>query len=156
MVFAMLKAMLISVGVVMTAILTMAFEPPGPAARLKAIAPSDALPVLLKRAVTPDDDFAAIPLPGPQDWLSVHRESGQTFDEFRRAQPNRPSEKRRILYLQPLDEFTQGPSGETLRRYAASFFQMQVKMLPPVNISPREFASRTNEKIQGRFLPLAD
>src|SRR5437016_11104818 len=144
MVFAMRNAMLISAWIVMAAIPTIAFEPPGRATRFEAIGATDTLPAVLQRAFAPADDFAPIPVPGPQDWLAVHREPGQTFDEFRGADPNRPDEKRYILYLQPLGEFEQRPSVEVLCQYAAGFFQIQVKLLPPVNISARQFASRTN------------
>jgi archaemetzincin len=122
----------------------MAFEPPGPAARLEAIGPTDSLPAALQRAFAPDGDFEPVPLPAAQDWLAVHQEPGQTFDDFRQAHPNRPDEKRRILYLQPLGDFGQGPSVETLREYAAGFFQMPVKTLPAAAIGAAGFTSRTN------------
>ena len=105
----------------------MGFEPPGPQKRLEAIGATNGLPAALQRAITPDDDFQPVPVPGPQDWLAVHREPGQTFDDFRRSQPNRPDTRRRIIYLQPLGDFRaqQSPSLEMLRQYAADFFQME-------------------------------
>jgi archaemetzincin len=125
--------------------LSMAFEPPDQLTRLEAIGPTNSLPVALERALTPDNDFAPVPVPGPQDWLAVHHETRQTFEEFRHSRPNRPNGKHRIIYLQPLGEFGEGPSLETLQQYAASFFQLEVKVLPPVNIAGADFTSRTNQ-----------
>jgi len=124
----------------------MGFEPPGPRKRLEAIGATNGLPAALQRAFTPDDGFQPVPVPGPSDWLAVHREPGQTFDDFRRSQPNRPDARRRIIYLQPLGDFRaqQSPSLEMLRQYAADFFQMEVKALAPISISASGVTSRTN------------
>jgi archaemetzincin len=46
-----------------------------------------------------------LPTPGPQDWLSVHDEKGQTFRAYLRAVPVTARGKRRILYIQPLGHF---------------------------------------------------
>ena len=126
----------------------MGFEPPGAAQRLEAIGATNGLPDPLQRALAPDGDFQPVPVPGPGDWLAVHREPGQTFEEFRRSQPNRPDARRRILYLQPLGEFPerQSPSLESLRQYAAGFFQVEVKALAPIGISASGFASRANPR----------
>ena len=124
----------------------MGFEPPRPQKRLEAIGATNGLPAALQRTFTPDDDFQPVPVPGPQDWLAVHREPGQTFDDFRRSQPNRPDARRRIIYVQPLGDFRaqQSPSLEMLRQYAADFFQMEVKALAPISISASGVTSRTN------------
>jgi archaemetzincin len=42
--------------------------------------------------------------PRPGDWLDQHREAGQTFDEYRASDPNRPTPARTTLYLQPLGD----------------------------------------------------
>jgi archaemetzincin len=39
------------------------------------------------------------------DWLDQHREVGQSFDEYRASDPNRPDEHRARIYLQPLGDF---------------------------------------------------
>ena len=124
----------------------MGFEPPGPQKRLEAIGATNGLPAVLQRALALDDSFQPVPVPSPSDWLAVHREPGQTFDDFRRSQPNRPDTRRRIIYLQPLGDFRaqQSPSLEMLRQYAADFFQMEVKALAPISISASGVTSRTN------------
>ena len=50
--------------------------------RLKAIGPVNGLPPALQRALA-TEDFTPLPAPGPQDWLALHPEPGQTFEEFR-------------------------------------------------------------------------
>src|SRR6266480_1422263 len=88
------------------AFFTMAFEPPSPEIRRAAIGDLSGLSPVLRRAFSADaSEFWPIPKPGPHDWLAVHPESGQTFDEFKASGANRPTESRRVIYLQPLGEF---------------------------------------------------
>lgn len=124
-------ALLLWVASVLAACPIMGFQPPGPQQRLEAIGTTEDLPAVLQRALTPEVDFQPIPVPGPHDWLTAHPEPGQTFDEFRRSQPNRPDTQHRVLYLQPLGGFPDqpNPSMERLREYAAGFFQVDVKVL---------------------------
>jgi archaemetzincin len=154
----MRQALFISIAIVVAVSSTMGFEPPGPQKRLKAIGATNGLPTALQRAFTPDDDFQPVPVPGPQDWLAVHREPGQMFDDFRRSQPNRPDARRRIIYLQPLGDFRaqQSPSLEMLRQYAAEFFQMEVKALAPIRISASGVTSRTNSMTDRRQILTGD
>jgi predicted Zn-dependent protease len=60
--------------------------------------------------------------------------------------------------LQPLGNFPekQSPSTEMLRQYAAAFFQMEVKILPSVNIVPGDFTSRTNRTTNRRQILTRD
>jgi archaemetzincin len=124
----------------------MQFKPPSQQERLAAIGSTAGLPPTLQRALTPDDGFAPLPEPGPNDWLSNHREDGQTFDEFVRARPNRPDAQRHKLYLQPLGEFPKGesPPLDRLREFAAAFFMMDVAVLPPLDLATGRITSRRN------------
>jgi archaemetzincin len=136
----------------------MGFEPPGPQERLEAIGPTKGLPALLQQAFTPDDSFQPVPVPGPSDWLAVHREPGQTFEQFQRSHSNRPDKQRRIIYLQPLGAFPrqQSPSLEELRDYANAFFQMEVKTLEPLSVDAGRFTSRTNSITRRRQILTED
>jgi archaemetzincin len=129
------------------AFLSMAFEPPSLEIRRAAVGDFAGLSPLLRRAFSTDaSEFEPIPKPGPNDWLTVHPESGQTFDEFRVSGANRPTETRRVIYLQPLGEFAadRSPPIEKLREFASAFFSMHVKALPPVSLSETKFTTRHN------------
>ena len=45
--------------------------------------------------------------PQPGDWLERFQEPGQTFEEYLKCDPVLPRGRRRILYVQPLGEFTE-------------------------------------------------
>ena len=125
----------------------MAFEPPSSETRRDAVGDLSGLPILLQRAFASDAaSFDPIPKPGPNDWLAVHEEPGQTFDEFKMSQPNRATQSRRIIYLQPLGDFApeRSPSIDKLREFAAAFFATEVKALPPISISVGKFTTRRN------------
>src|SRR5437016_12199247 len=72
--------------------IAMAFTPPSEKTIHDAIGDLRGLPIILQRTFTPDHAFDPIPKPGPNDWLAVHDEPGQTFDEFKASQPNRPTQ----------------------------------------------------------------
>jgi archaemetzincin len=125
----------------------MAFAPPSQNTIYDAIGNLNGLPVHLHCAFVPDaGSFDPIPNPGPNDWLAVHDEPGQTFDEFKASHSNRPTQSRRIIYLQPLGDFApdRSPSIDNLREFAAAFFAMEVKALPPVPIQSSKFSTRRN------------
>ena len=39
------------------------------------------------------------------DWLDEHEEPGQSFEEYHRSDPRRPTKALTAMYLQPLGEF---------------------------------------------------
>jgi archaemetzincin len=132
--------------VLLLLLMTMALEPSIPEMRRAAVGDLSALPHLLKRAFALDSlEFQPIPNPGPHDWLAVHHEPGQTFDDFRARRPNRPTSARHVIHLQPLGEFApeRSPSIAKLRDFAAAFFAMEVRVLPAVRISA-SFTTRRN------------
>src|SRR2546429_7522292 len=111
----------------------MAFEPPGSDVRRAAVGELTGLPPVLGRAFSADaSEFEPIPKPGPHDWLAVHPEPGQTFDEFKASDPNRPTGSRRVIYLQPLGEVAAAgrPPHRTPREVASASFSFQVKDPP--------------------------
>ena len=134
-----------------------AFEPPSAAERERAIGSTNGLPVSLCRAFRPTG-FAPMTKPGPNDWLAMHRESGQTFEQFTRANPNRPDTQRNKIYLLPLGSFPEkrSPPLITLRDYAAAFFGMEVEVLPAVPIDFKSTTTRTNQYTQKRQLLTSD
>jgi archaemetzincin len=125
----------------------MAFEPPTLEVKRAAVGDLAGLPAVLQRAFAPDSpEFESIPKPEPHDWLAVHREPGQSFDEFRTSRPNRPTSARRVIYLQSLSNFSadQNPSIEKLREFAAAFFAMEVNTLPSAAVHASKFTTRHN------------
>jgi archaemetzincin len=127
-------------------LVTMAFKPSSPEVRRAAVGDLSSLPPLLKRAFAPDfPNFQPIAHPGPHDWLAVHHEPRQTFDDFVALRPNRPTPARHIIYLQPVGEFPPegSPSIAKLCDFAAAFFAMEVKALPAVGIDA-SFSTRRN------------
>ena len=84
----------------------MAFEPPSAELKRAAVGDLTALSPAQQRPFAPDaPEFEPIPKPSPHDWLAVHDEPGQTFDEFKASRPNRPTQERHVIYLQPLGAF---------------------------------------------------
>ena len=111
--------------------------------RVAAIGPRNGLPPALARALDP---AAFVPLgkPAPNDWLASHTEPGQTFHQFVHADVNRPDAQRHKIYLQPLGRFgDDAPAPEVLRSYAAAFFMLEVKLLPPMPLDAK-ITSRAN------------
>jgi len=136
----------------------MDFKPPTLADRIKAIGETSGLPETLKKALEPGNDFEAIPVPKPGDWLAVHPEKGQSFDDFVKSRPNRPDKSRNKIYLQPLGDFPKYkiPLIENLQEYAAAYFCMQVEVLPSLTLSDRGITTRINNFTQKRQILTSD
>ena len=78
--------------------------------------------------------------PGPSDWLANHPESGQTYTQYTRCRPVKPTKARGVIYVQPLGKFN-----ETQRRivkltadFMGIYFDLPVKILDdlPLSIIP--------------------
>jgi archaemetzincin len=127
--------------------MAIAFTSPDEKTIRNAIGDLNGLPAVLQHAFTPDkNSFDPIPEPRPGDWRAVHNERGQTFDEFKASQPNRPTQQQHVIYLQPLGDFVpeHSFSNDKLREFAAAFFGLEVKVLPPVKIDGSTFVTRRN------------
>jgi archaemetzincin len=101
-------------------------------------------------AIKPLHTLMGEPLPG--DWLETQPEAGQTFVEYLKSDPVTPQGNRRILYIQPLGQFT-----ETERRivnltadYMGRFFNLPVKILDdmPLSIIPAGERRQTPVNVQ--------
>ncbi len=136
----------------------MSFQVPSKEQRLQAIGTTPGSSPILQRAFDPADDFEPVPAPGPNDWLAVHSESGQSFEQFVRSAPNRPDKKRNILYLQPLGEFREGaaPPLDSLREYAAAYFALEVRVLPSLSLDQQKITTRRNPASGNRQLLTTD
>jgi archaemetzincin len=75
--------------------------------------------------------------PGPGEWLAVHQEPGQTYDEYVRGKPIRPDATRRVIYVQPLGTLskTERKIVQLTADYMEPYFGLQVKILDELPLS---------------------
>jgi archaemetzincin len=71
------------------------------------------------------------------DWLSAHKESGQTFAEYRASDPNRPTKERTKIYLQPIGAGDEARNRviTLLREFMQLIFGLEVVMLPMLSLA---------------------
>ncbi len=148
----------ITIFLVLSAILAMAFKPPSATERIKALGETDGLGENLKRALEPGIDFRPIPKPKRGDWLDVHKESGQSFDDFVKGKQNKPDKTRNKIYLQPLGDFPKGniPFLDKLQEYAAFYFDMEVEVLPRLSLNDSKLTTRINSYTRKRQILTSD
>lgn len=74
--------------------------------------------------------------PGPHDWLSRHDEPGQSFAEYRRSDPVRPTEERARLYVLLLGPFseTQRAIVRTTASFLSLYFCLPVSFADPLGL----------------------
>ena len=122
------------------------FDRPSEYERLQALGNRFEEPAPLPALLTPNDDFPPIRLPRSGDWLAMHPEKGQSFDDYRHSGANQPDAARHVIYLLPIGDFDEesSPPLEEVRRYAAAFFQMEVTLLPAYQPHELEFEPRKN------------
>lgn len=80
--------------------------------------------------------------PKPGDWLAVHKEPGQTFEQYVASHPLRASAKLNTIYIQPIGKLTPGQQNvvNLAAEYIGSYFNLPVQLLPPLpleQIPPR-------------------
>ena len=93
---------------------------------------SDA-PAEIRALVSSAASTEPLPAPGGRDWLSIHDERGQTFQEFARS-ACRPQAGERTICLQPVDagDALSEARLSTLTAFAGAFFQRDTRVLPPL------------------------
>lgn len=66
------------------------------------------------------------------DWLDSHPEPGQTFGDYKKSTPVSPDDLHRIIYLQPLGDFTliQESIIAQTAQYLSLFFNLRTVVLP--------------------------
>ncbi len=86
--------------------------------------------------------FAVKAPPHPGDWVQSHRESQQSFDQYVRSAPARPTGERRAIVLQPLGTFSRRETAllYVVRDYLTAFFQMETRVASPLPLP--EFGMR--------------
>jgi len=68
--------------------------------------------------------------PRPGDWLDQHDEPGQTFRQYVRGRPVRPTKERGVIYVQPLGDFnrTQRKVIDLTAEFMGIYFDLPVKV----------------------------
>lgn len=89
--------------------------------------------------------------PQPGDWLQKHYELGQTYEQYLRSHPVRADDQRRVIYVQPLGEFSPAEKNVVAlaAEYLGVYFQLPVKVqqgLPLKDVPPT--ARRKHGKAQ--------
>lgn len=84
--------------------------------------------------------------PGPGDWLAQHAEPGQTFREYLACDPITPQGERRVIYVQPIGEFsaTQKKIVGLTADFMGRFFNLPVKVADslPASVIPAKARRR--------------
>ena len=124
----------------------LAFKIPDKTGRLSAIGSLEGLPPTLIRAFDPHTHFEPIHQPGPQDWLSVHPESKQTFEQYLKHGFIQPDGQRHTIYFQPIGNFPKdrSPSLKALKEFATAYFSLKVKILPALSVEEQKLTNRIN------------
>lgn len=124
----------------------MNFKPPDAKERMRAIGGLTILPEKFRKVFSPQFDFQPISPPQPGDWLDIHVEPGQTFSEYIKLNPPKPSSARGKIYLQPLGNFDpyKSPSLEILKDYGSIYFCLPTEILPLLNLESLPITSRQN------------
>ncbi|MCA9401967.1 MAG: hypothetical protein KC713_10085, partial [Candidatus Omnitrophica bacterium] len=75
--------------------------------------------------------------PGPYDWMAMHAEAGQGFEDFIKSHPLVPDETRKIIYITLLGDFdaTQQSIIEQTARFIEVYFQQPVKFAEAIPLS---------------------
>ena len=83
---------------------------------------------------------AKLEKPKAGDWLSTHREAGQTFSQYQKSRPNVLTRRRNKLYVQPIGNFTDTDVEliKTSSEFLAIYFQceVEVKKTLPESVVP--------------------
>ena len=126
------------------------FVPPNPGERQIGLGTTHGLSDVLTRSFAVSDSFRPMPTPAPGEWLAEFRETGQSFNQFVEARPNRASPHRRTIYILPIDPEQDGGrwlresperpdsrpfdrvSTAVLAEYAGLFYDLPVRVLPRI------------------------
>ncbi len=89
--------------------------------------------------------------PGPSDWLKNHPERNQSFLEYYSRPVVRPDEKRKVIHLCLVGEFTptQRQILEKTRKYIETFFQVPTRISRSIPLSEIPASAQRNHPTWG-------
>lgn len=72
----------------------------------------------------------------PGDWLETHQEDGQTFSQYVRSRPIKPTRKRNVLYVVPLGDFDEKQMEivDLSTEFLGLYFNCETKQLDSVSL----------------------
>jgi archaemetzincin len=90
--------------------------------------------------------------PAADDWLAAHKESGQTFAQYRAIDPNRPTAERTKIYLQPIGEGDENRNRviTVLREFMQLIFGLEVVLQPVLSLENFPAAAQRNNGFTGQ------
>ena len=88
-----------------------------------------------------DAGFEKLPPPKPGEWLYVHKEPGQSFEQYKRDCLNRKTTERNVIYIQPFGGIfeTQTELVRTLREFLSIYFDSKAQILKPIPLPKKAF-----------------
>ena len=121
----------------------MGFLPPTRAECLDALGLDQDVPPQLRRALEFDENVEPPFPPGAHDWLALHDERAQTFEDFREICV--PVESSALpICIQPIDDALvhAGPCFDHLVAFAGAFFVREVSVLPALQLPVSRIRAR--------------
>jgi archaemetzincin len=87
--------------------------------------------------------------PARGDWLASFHERGQTFAEYVAQGPKGLTDKRHVIVLQPIGEFTAEERAvlEKLREFTSAYFQLPARVTKPVPLPDHGFRQRRADSL---------
>jgi archaemetzincin len=81
--------------------------------------------------------YERLDAPKPGEWLASFHEIPQTMERYRNAASIRPTDKRKVIVLQPLGKFSDEQTKvlEALCEYTQVFFQMPARLEKPLELT---------------------
>lgn len=108
------------------------------------ITPADQ--TLYKQIIKTASLHAPVPKPGYRDWLTLHKESGQTFKQYSALARKSTQPNAKVFYIQPIGEFNtkQQEILQLTGKYLSLFYQLPVKFLPLIPV--KDIPARARRK----------
>jgi len=80
--------------------------------------------------------------PQANDWLAIHQEEYQSFEQYKNSQPNKPDKKHTTIYIRLIGDFTKEQNAiiELTIEFIGRYFQLPTKTLEniPLKEIPQE------------------
>ncbi|CAF1206374.1 unnamed protein product [Rotaria magnacalcarata] len=119
---------------------------------VKALGDTDKLNDDIRRAVTIgiDECFLTFPKPKRGDWVTLHKEEGQTVQEFERTKRTVPHSSHKTIYIQPIGPFDhpRAPSLEAISEFSSNYFPgCELEILPQIEFSDFSKHLQTGKRI---------